>query len=240
MSSDPSSRPPVPAFTVPAFGNGNDAGNTDAGTGTGTDPAAIRPVRFSSLGAADSASARGGDAGAARVRGYASGYAAGRRAAEADVRAEREKLQRRYHAAGIAAQRDLAAAVATLNAAAVALHRRMLPVLEDASQLLAESALDLAQAVLGTELLDAEHGARAALSRALDGVEADAVHAVHLHPDDLAVLPAGLDLDGRIKLVADPRLQRGDAVTEFEDGYLDARIGEALARCRAALTGGEA
>lgn len=203
---------------------------------TVTDPADFRPAVFSAVGT----TANAGDAIAARASGYAAGYAAGRRAAEADVRAEREELQRRHHAAEMARQRDVATAVATLNAAAVALHRRMLPILEDASELLAESALDLARAVLDTELLDTEHGARAALGRALAGIEAATVHAVHLHPEDLAALPAGLDLDGRIKLVADARLERGDAVTEFEDGYLDARIGEALVRCRAALLGGDA
>ncbi|HXD27152.1 MAG TPA: FliH/SctL family protein [Arthrobacter sp.] len=229
MLSDPSLG--RPAWAPPAAPSG-------PSTDSARDPEQIQPVVFSSLGtsAADSAAP---EISSARARGYASGYAAGRRAAEADVRAEREKLQRRHHAAEMALQRDLAAAVATLNGAAVALHRRMLPVLEDASQLLAESALDLAEAVLGTELLDTEHGARAALERALSGIEATTVHAVHLHPEDLANLPAGLDLDRRITLVADTRLKRGDAVTEFEDGYLDARIGEALARCRDALQGGD-
>lgn len=230
MLSDPSHG--RPAWALPAASSGTSAGSA-------LDPEQIQPVVFSALGAS-AADSTAPEISSARARGYASGYAAGRRAAEADVRAEREKLQRRHHAAEMALQRDLAAAVATLNGAAVALHRRMLPVLEDASQLLAESALELAQAVLGTELLDTEHGARAALARALAGVEAATVHAVHLHPEDLAILPAGLDLDRRINLVADARLERGDAVTEFEDGYLDARIGEALARCRAALQGGDA
>ncbi|WP_372698475.1 FliH/SctL family protein [Arthrobacter sp. JSM 101049] len=226
--------PTRPSWSQPAATTGKSAGQT----GGTIDPEQFRPVVFSSLGAT-AADTTDPETSSARARGYASGYAAGRRAAEADVRAEREELQRRHHAAEMARQRDLAAAVATLNGAAVALHRRMLPVLEDASQLLAESALHLAQAVLGTELLDTEHGARAALARALAGVEAATVHAVHLHPEDLAALPAGLDLDGRINLVADPRLERGDAITEFEDGYLDARIGEALARCRAALQSGD-
>ncbi|MBM6623483.1 hypothetical protein JTF08_17920 [Micrococcaceae bacterium RIT802] len=203
---------------------------------TVTDPADFRPAVFSAVGTTSTS----GEATAARTSGYAAGYAAGRRAAEADVRDLRAEIQRRHHAAEIGRQRDLSAAVATLNAAAVALHRRVLPVIEDASQLLAESALDLAQAVLGTELLDTEHGARAALSRALAGVDASTVHAVRLHPEDLAALPTGLDLDERVRLVPDPRLERGDAVTEFDDGYLDARIGEALARCRTALRGDDA
>lgn len=204
---------------------------------TADGPASFRPAVFSTVGTTPETTH---EASSARARGYAAGYAAGRRAAEADVRAQRADLQRRHEDVETERQRALDAAVATLDAAAASLQRCTLPVVEDASRLLAESALELAQAVLGTELLDAAHGARAALARALDGIETATVQAVRMHPEDLAALPAGLAVDERIRLVADHRLQRGDAVTEFADGFLDARIGEALARCRAALRGDDA
>lgn len=199
-------------------------------------PGDFRPAVFSALGSVASAD----ESSAARTSGYAAGYAAGRRAAEADVRELREILQRRHEDAEAERRRSLDAAVATLDTAAAALRACTLPVVEDAAQLLAASALELAEAVLGTELLDTEHGARAALTRALAGIETTTIQAVRLNPDDLAALPAGLRVDERIFLVPDHRMERGDAVTEFEDGYLDARIGETLDRCRDALRGDDA
>lgn len=199
-------------------------------------PGDFRPAVFSTLASVASA----GESAAARTSGYAAGYAAGRRAAEADVRELRASLQRRHEDAEAERRRSLEAAVATLDSASAALRACTLPIVEDAAQLLAASALELAEAVLGTELLDTEHGARAALTRALAGIETSTIQAVRLHPEDLAALPAGLHLDERITLVADPSLRRGDAITEFDDGYLDARISAALARCRDALRGDDA
>lgn len=199
-------------------------------------PSDFRPAVFSTVGTTSPTA----ESAAARTSGYAAGYAAGRRAAEADVRELHTTLQRRNDDAEAERQRALAAAVATLDAAAASLRACTLPVVQDASTLLATSALELAEAVLGTELLDTEHGARAALARALAGIETSTIQAVRMHPGDLAALPAGLHLDERVRLVPDHRLEHGDAVTEFDDGYLDARIGEALARCRAALRGDDA
>lgn len=199
-------------------------------------PAEFRPAVFSSIGTSpDSAS----EAGSARARGYAAGYAAGRRTAETDVRALRDRLQRLHDDAEAGRRRETDAAVAMLNAAATSLRHGTLAVVEEASGLLAESALELAEAVLGLELLDGEHGARAAVVRALADVKQETVHAVRLHPQDLAALPDGLDLLDGIRLVPDHGLERGDAITEFDDGFLDARIREALQRCRAVLRGSD-
>jgi flagellar assembly protein FliH len=111
------------------------------------------------------------------------------------------------------------------------------------------AALELAAAVLGTELSDAATAARAALRRLREQDPAREVHTVRLHPRDLAAVRTALaapgagagdplgglpDLTG-VDLVADPTLAPGDAVGEFPEGYLDARIDGALDRARAAL-----
>ncbi|MFB0835351.1 FliH/SctL family protein [Arthrobacter halodurans] len=204
----------------------------------GAGPAAatsFEPAVFAAVGApAD----HDGAAAAGRVRGYAAGYAAGLRAAEERTRALREELAARHELAERARNRTAAEALAALNGAAAALERRTVPVVHDVRHTLVETALELAEAVLGTELSDAEHGARAALARALEGVEPRTVHAVRLHPADLAALPQDMVRAAEVRLVPDAGLTRGDAVTDFPDGFLDARISTALARCREALAGG--
>lgn len=179
------------------------------------------------------------------ARGHAAGYAAGLSRAAAEA-AEREAQRRREHEASLAAARSRAdAAVAVLARAARALEARTAPVLADAEDQLAGAALTVAEAVIGHELRDAPGSARAALARALSAPDADAVIAVRLHPADLALLgpalpgsgPGSLPMPPHVALEPDPTLAPGDAVAVYPDGELDARIGSAVARAAAALTG---
>ncbi|WP_254631389.1 FliH/SctL family protein, partial [Cellulomonas sp. GbtcB1] len=143
-------------------------------------------------------------------------------------------------------------ALAVLARSARAAADRSAPVLASAEHALHAAALDLAAAVLGAELSDAPTSAAAALARVRALDPAREVHTVRLHPRDLAVVRAALageapaggdvlaglpDLTG-VELVADPALAPGDAVGEFPDGHLDARLGAALDRARAALAAG--
>ncbi|NKX49982.1 hypothetical protein HER39_05200 [Arthrobacter deserti] len=128
--------------------------------------------------------------------------------------------------------------VQALGMAVRALQQRAAPVLADAQDTLVAAAMELAEAILGWELADGERSARAALSRALAGVDASAVQTVRMNPADLTVLDPEVRRQAGVRFVPDSSLARGDAVTEFEDGYLDARIGSALARARAALQAG--
>jgi flagellar assembly protein FliH len=104
------------------------------------------------------------------------------------------------------------------------------PVLDDVKGVLARASIEIAEAILGYELEDAPRSARAALTRAFAGDDAHAVHTVRLHPDDLSVLDAELRTRTDVSFVADPSLSRGDAIAEYPDGFLDARIATALAR----------
>lgn len=173
--------------------------------------------------------------------GYTAGWSAGARAAAQDA-----EEQRRRAAEELAARAQLAAsaaqeALSTLAQAADAARRRSAPVLTDAQDALTRAAVDLAETVLGAELRDGDASAQSALRRALS-VRDEGLVRVRLHPEDLAhltatlaSLPAELRLPDGVELVADPALGRGDAVSELEEGYLDARVGAALVRVRDAL-----
>lgn len=110
--------------------------------------------------------------------------------------------------------------------------------LASAAQTLQRAALELAEAVLGVELSDGATGAVAALAR-VAAAEVEPV-VVRLNPDDLRALGTDPQLPDGARLVADASLGRGDAVAELPDGWLDARIGTALDRARAALESGDA
>lgn len=173
-----------------------------------------------------------------RARGHAAGYAAGLRAAAQEVAARAARLEAEHAAAVSHGQARVDHAVAVLGAAAAALDERTVPVLRDAENTLVTTALDLAEAIIGHELDDAENSARFALGRALDHSTAAQPHSVRMNPDDLAVLDPATRAQAGVDFAADPTLARGDAITEFPDGFLDARIGTALARAKAVLLGG--
>lgn len=193
---------------------------------------AFEAVQFSVL---DPKPAKGNKHDSALVHGYATGYAQGIRAAEAAARVQRETAARAATAVQATRDAEHADAIAALRAAAAALHARTVPVLEKASTVLVESALLLAERIVRAELSNHRFGAKAALDRAMDGVDAPTVRQVRMNPEDLALM--GLDtVPGTdIALIPDPSLARGDAVTAFDEGFLDARIATALERASNAL-----
>jgi flagellar assembly protein FliH len=171
----------------------------------------------------------------AQARGHAAGYTDGLRAARTEIDGRIARLDAE-HAAMMQQARDKTdRTVALVTAAARALNERSLPLLSDANAALAAAAVELAEAILGYELADGPRSARAALARALEVPDPREVRAVRLHPDDLALLDNDIRAAVGVELRPDSTLRRGDAVTEFPDGYLDARISTALARAQAAL-----
>jgi flagellar assembly protein FliH len=140
------------------------------------------------------------------------------------------------HAAALRAANDrTAAAVAVLQAAAQSLNDRTLPVLAESHGALAAAAIELAEAILGYELGNEERAAHAAVNRALDVTHLDDVRTVRLHPADLALLDDHVRRNAGVTFTADSSLSRGDAITEFPSGYLDARLSTALDRAKVAL-----
>lgn len=171
----------------------------------------------------------------ARARGHAAGYTAGLRAAEAEVNARIVRLEREHAAMLREGQERLDRAVGLLGAAARALNERTLPLLSESEGALTRAALELTEAIIGYELGDGEKSARSALDRALRLADPALVRSVRMHPDDMAILDDGVRMGAGVDFIADESLARGDAITHFPDGYLDARIGTALARAKSAL-----
>ncbi|WP_448070892.1 FliH/SctL family protein [Georgenia yuyongxinii] len=201
---------------------------------------AFAPARFA---AATPESAAASTAGAS---GYAAGYAAGFNAGSkaAAVAAADAERRREAEEAARAARRaaDAESALTVLAQTAAAARARTAPVVGQALETLARAAVELAEALLGAELADDDTSARTALTRALTEAGEDDVVRVRLNPDDHAHLramleaqPGTLDIPAGIELVPDPALGRGDAVSELTEGFLDARLGTAVARARAAL-----
>lgn len=175
---------------------------------------------------------------ASRAAGFAAGFAAGAREAAATAAVEAARVTAARAVADAEASAALAHALDVLAAAAAAAQARTAPVLAEAEALLHAGALELARAVLGVELDDAERSATAALTRVLGRPITPEPVSVHLHPRDLdALRAAGADeVPPGVELVADAALAPGDAVAKHADGYLDARIGAALGRAAAALS----
>ncbi|MHA6669649.1 FliH/SctL family protein [Homoserinimonas sp. A447] len=170
-----------------------------------------------------------------RVSGHAAGYAAGLNAAADDLAAQKAEQEAALADAIAAGQARMDEAVAVLNAATVALERRTVPRLQEAQDAIAATAIELAEAIIGRELQGSDTSARSALQRALSDVDPALVNVVRLNPGDLAALDQQTILAAGVTFVADAALERGDAVTEFADGYLDARVSAALERARDAI-----
>lgn len=173
---------------------------------------------------------------AARSRGYAAGYAEGRRAAAAEQERWVAEAEDARAAESAEAADRVAVLAAALRTAAVELREATVPVLAEAEAALTAAAFELATAVVGVALEDRLSAARAAVARVQAAGAPGAVPVVRLHPDDVAALQeSGFAAEG-MQLVADATLRRGDAVGELPNGWLDARIHSALQRAKEALS----
>ncbi|WP_312180780.1 FliH/SctL family protein [Arthrobacter sp.] len=173
-----------------------------------------------------------------KAQGHAAGYAAGLHAAGAETARLRADLKTRFDAETAALRARADHALQLLNAAEQSLAQLTVPAVSQVQDSLAAAALELAEALLGRELANGEASARAALDRALSGIDVREVHTVRMHPADLEILDSDTLNNAAVVFTPDPSLQRGDAVTEFPDGFLDARLSSALARAKAALLEG--
>ncbi|HXD62170.1 MAG TPA: FliH/SctL family protein [Lacisediminihabitans sp.] len=177
----------------------------------------------------------------ARTQGHAAGYASGLRAAAREAEARVVELNAETAAMLNERNAQLDSALSALEAAARQLHERAIPTIEHAQDVLVSSAIELAEAILGYELADGPRSARAALARVLDHTDPKLLLNVRMNPADVAELD-GARSDSAptasgVEIIADASVARGDALGDFADGYLDARIRTALDRARAALLG---
>ncbi|WP_183044497.1 FliH/SctL family protein [Pseudarthrobacter phenanthrenivorans] len=173
------------------------------------------------------------------VHGHAAGYTAGLRAAEAERVRRLEELEADFAARREQQQREARHLAGLLQSAVAALNAHTVPTIAAAEETLVAAAVELAEAILGYELADRSKAACAALDRALSGSKGLDVVAIRMNPEDLALLAnAGMASDSgtAVELTPDPSLNPGDAVAELPQGFLDAKIGSALARVKNALT----
>jgi flagellar assembly protein FliH len=173
--------------------------------------------------------------------GMAEGLAAGRAAMAAEASAYLDRLQ---------------SVLAALDEAASDLRRRQALALAGLEDTLARTAVDLAAAIIGRELQIAESPGADALARALALVPAGAKATARLHPADAALLddvrpattliapePAGTPasaartIPAGVTIVPDPAIEPGGCILEVGDSRIDAQLGPALDRVRAALLG---
>jgi len=151
--------------------------------------------------------------------GMAEGLAAGRAAMAAETAAALGRLE---------------SLMASLNDAAADLRRRRALELAGLEEALARTAVDLASAIIGRELQVAASPGADALARALALVPAGAAVVARLHPADAAVLT---DPTEGVTVIADPAVEPGGCILEVGDSRIDAQLGSALDRVRAALLG---
>jgi flagellar assembly protein FliH len=174
-------------------------------------------------------------AAAEEQRGYDDGYRAGMAEGLATGRAA-------MAAESAAAVAGLEAAARALVDAAADLRRRQALELTGLEDALARAAVDLASAIVGRELQVSASPGADALARALALTPAGCTAVARLHPADAEALQETADdiadvTPGTLTLIADPAIERGGCILEVGDSRIDAQLGPAIDRVRAALLG---
>lgn len=172
----------------------------------------------------------------AYANGHTAGYTAGLREAAAEAAVRRAEMEAEHAALLRHSQARTDRALEHLAAAAEAVHATVLPAARTAQETLLAAALELAENIIGVELADGEHSARAALARALADAPPNGTLTVRMNPSDLSVLGDAVAPAG-VVLAADASIERGGAVADYTHGHLDATITGALDRTRQALFG---
>jgi flagellar assembly protein FliH len=173
----------------------------------------------------------------AEAAGYAAGWAQGRREAQAASLAAADNAAMDAADARATQAARVEQALIALASAATSLERRAIPTVRDIEDTIADTALEIASAVLAHELAVTAEPGRAAVARALALTPTQRPVTVRLNPvDRLTMGTSELVMDGRtITLVDDPTLRSGDAVAQCDATTIDARLEPALQRVREAL-----
>ncbi len=178
----------------------------------------------------------------ARTRGYADGFAEGRRVALEEARAERAREDERLRMMREAYLHERGTALSALRGSRLALDERTALLSEVTAARIEELAVELATAILGVELSDPARSAAHALRRALDAVPVGLWTRVTLSERDGETLREGADaahlLDG-VEVVTASDVDPGGALVEIQDGAVDTRVAEALRRAVDALRGAD-
>lgn len=167
-----------------------------------------------------------------RDEGFRAGYEVGLRSGAAE--AERVAAEHRRAVDG------LATALAAIERAAGALERRDAVSLADVERDAVALAVALATELVGRELAITEQPVVDALRRAMRLTPDRGLPRIRVHPDDEAAIRAELEA-GTIRcpdaaeIVADPAVERGGCLVDVDACRIDAQLGPAIERLRAAL-----
>lgn len=182
------------------------------------------------------------EAARARTRGYADGFAEGRRIALDEARAQRsaeaEQLRREREAYAV----QYASALAAFDGARSAMADRVDAMSALSVDRIEELAVELATEIIGAELSDPACSAAHALRRALTEMPVDRWTRIAVHPRDGETLRADAGSAAAlaaVEIVDDASVSPGGAIVQITDGAVDLRVAEALRRASAALRGAD-
>ncbi|MCM3780514.1 FliH/SctL family protein [Microbacterium hydrocarbonoxydans] len=175
----------------------------------------------------------------ARTRGYAEGFAEGRRIAAEQARVEQEQHAARVEALTQAFGERARSAVVAVHGARSALEQRVDDVASLDVARIEELAVELAIAIVGVELSDPARSAAHALRRALVEVPQTRWTRIVFSERDLAALQevGALATMSDVEIVSSSAVDDGGVIVDIGDGSVDARIAPAFARARSALLG---
>ncbi|MEV7608863.1 FliH/SctL family protein [Microbacterium sp. NPDC089320] len=183
-----------------------------------------------------------GEADRARARGYADGFAEGRRIALDEAEVQRAAHEQRMHELRELYLHERGSGLRAVESAHAALDRRIDELSTLTADRIEELAVALATTILGAELSDPARSAAHALRRALAEMPADRWTGVAFSEQDLRILQddaSTIEALRGIRISASAAVDNGGAIVEIEDGAVDTRITAALARAAAALDGDE-
>lgn len=172
----------------------------------------------------------------ARAQGYAIGWSEGRQAAEERAGADVAAATRHHAEEDKRREAEHQIAIDALFRAAERLTASTAQVCASVETQAVDVAMRLTETLVGRELeLGTQPGADA-IRRALSLLPGEPLVTVRLNPQDVPASAVD-DLAGTgVRVLADPALQRGDAVAEAADFVVDASIATALERVRKVLT----
>lgn len=181
-----------------------------------------------------------GEADRARARGYADGFAEGRRIALEQAQLEQAEQALRMQEMQVAFAERAQTALDAVRSARSALADRAAEIAGSDADRIEHLAVELASAIVGAELSDPARSAGHALRRALDEMPIGRWTRVSFSPRDADTLradDAATATIGEVELVASVAVDDGGSIVEIDDGAVDTRIDAAFARVRAARNG---
>ncbi|WP_162621761.1 FliH/SctL family protein [Microbacterium suaedae] len=173
----------------------------------------------------------------ARTRGYADGFASGRRDAKEAAESERATQAAAFQAERDAVLRSMREAVSAVHEAAAALSRRTAELTAAGTERVEALAVELAETILSAEVSDEARSAAHALRRAVE-IGSGLTARVLLAPEDEERVRECADAHEGLVFEASSRVDRGGVIVHADDTTIDGRLAEALARARSALAEG--